>query len=151
MKKRAIAVFKKAYYTPTLLDKIIKFQNIILIKNKMNFSYSFYFPFVLSKLEINPNDLESNLTQFSYGVLLLSVVTLYCFINILIYIIGYYLIQESQAEKYYKKYPILNKFINRYKKVSLFYFFIEILFCLTCLFLLILFSALFVYSNINKI
>ncbi|OAX30707.1 hypothetical protein K503DRAFT_704920, partial [Rhizopogon vinicolor AM-OR11-026] len=129
----------------------VKVMKIIQqVKNKLNWSYSFFFPMILSKLEVNAEDLNSNFIQFSYGILILSVVALSCFINILIYVIGYYLIQEIHLEKMKQKYPIITKFINRYKKVNLFFFLIEVLLCITCLLIIIFSSALFVYVNLPQ-
>jgi hypothetical protein len=103
--------------------------------------YLFSFPFVLSNLNINVNDSDPIITQFAYGVLLISLVAFFCFINIAGYIIVIYLIQKSDYET---KYPKFTRIINYFKKVNLIFLSIEILLCFVCLILLIFFSLLFV-------
>jgi len=116
------------------------------LSNKLSQSFSL-FGVVLSQLNINVEDTASNLTQISYGIFLISLVALCCFINIMGFLITYILIQKSNYER---KYPKIIKFINYYKKSSLFYVTIEALLCLTCLLLLVVFSLLIVYSGINN-
>jgi hypothetical protein len=116
------------------------------ISNKISQSFSL-FGVVLSQLNINVEDTASNLTHISYGIFLISLVALCCFINIMGFLITYILIQNSNYEI---KYPKLIKFINYYKKSSLFYVTIEALLCLTCLLLLVVFSLLIVYSGIKN-
>lgn len=115
--------------------------------NKINLSYSFSFPLILSSLDINITDADSSFTQFSYGVFLLSLIALICFINIIGFMIGYILIQRGNYEI---KYPKLSRFIKYYKNSTLIYITIEVLLCLICLLLLVFLSLLYVYSSINK-
>ena len=115
--------------------------------NKINLSYSFSFPLILSSLDINITDADSSLTQFSYGVFLLSLIALICFINIIGFMIGYILVQRGNYEI---KYPKLSRFIKYYKNSTLIYITIEVLLCLICLLLLVFLSLLYVYSSINK-
>lgn len=117
-----------------------------------HFKISFSLPFILSWLDINIDNSSSNLVNLSYGVLLLSLVALICFINIIGFMIAYFIIQ-SRSDRWGKilKYPKLNKFINYYKKTTLVYVTIEIILCLTCLLLLVFFSILYIYSGTGKI
>jgi|HubBroStandDraft_1064217.scaffolds.fasta_scaffold08865_6 putative copper export protein len=108
---------------------------------KINIKYLFSFPFILSNLDVNVNNSDPVITQLAYGVFLLSLVALFCFINILGYIISYYLIEKSN---YRLKYPRLKIIIDYFRGVSLIYFIIECILCLTCLILLIVFSILFI-------
>lgn len=104
------------------------------------------FGLIMSQLNVNVDETASNLTQISYGFFLLSLVALFCFLNILGFMITYILIQKGNYEI---KYPKLRKFINYYKKTSLIYVSVEVLLCLLCLILLVFFSFLFVYSGIK--
>ena len=61
--------------------------------------------------------------------------------------VGYILVQKGNYEI---KYHRLSKFIKLYKNSTLIYIIIEVLLYLTCLFLLVFLSLLFVYSSINK-
>lgn len=108
---------------------------------KNNIKYLFSFPFILTNLDINVNDSDHIITQLAYGVFLLTLVALFCFINILGYILSYYLIQNGNYEI---KYPKIKILINYFKRISLIYLIIEGLLCLICLILLIIFSILFI-------
>jgi hypothetical protein len=135
-----------------ILNQVKKQQSMIIkilrkIKNKLNLNYSFSLPIILSNLNIEVNNLDSTLSQFSYGVLCLSLIALLCFINIIGYMVSYILIQKSNFEV---KYPKLSKFINSYKQTTLLFLTFEVLMCLTCLLLLVFFSLLFVYSGISN-
>ena len=115
-----------------------------LAKNN-NLTSSFMFPLILSKLDINVTDNHSSLTQISYGVFLLSLIALFCLINIIGYMIVNIIINKVDYEK---RYPRLSKIINYYKKMSLIYISIDIILCLICLLLLVFFSLSIIYIGI---
>jgi hypothetical protein len=104
------------------------------------------FGLILSQLNLNVDETASNLTQISYGFFLLSFVALFCFLNVLGFMVTYILIQKGNYEQ---KYPKLRKIINYYKKSTLLYVSIEAFLCLICLILLVFFSFLLVYSGIK--
>lgn len=104
------------------------------------------FGLIFSQLNLNVDDSASSLTQISYGVFLLSFVALFCFINVLGFLITYILIQQGNYEK---KYPKITKILNYYKKSTIVYVSIEALLCFICLILLVYFSFLFVYYGIK--
>lgn len=106
-----------------------------------NIKYLFSFPFVFYNLDINVSDSDPIITQFAYGVLLISLVAFFCFTNIVGYVIVIYLIQKSDYET---KYPKFTRLINYYKNINLVFLSIEILLCFICLILLIFFSLLFI-------
>ena len=108
---------------------------------KNNIKYLFSFPFVLTKIDINVSESDPVINQLAYGVFLFSLVALICFINILGYIISYYLIQKGNYELKYLK---LRKRINYFKGVTFLSLIIEGLLCFICLILLITFSILFI-------
>ena len=130
-----------------ILNKIIQMRIKMMKQIKNNLKYSFVFPMILSNLNINVTDHDTSLAHFSYGVFILSLIALLCFINIIGYIIGYYIIQNG---KYEIKYPKLSRFITFYKQSTTIFIVIETLMCLICLLLLVIFSLLYVYSSINK-
>ena len=115
-----------------------------LAKNN-NLTSSFMFPLILSKLDINVTDNHSSLTQISYGVFLLSLIALFCLINIIGYMIVNIIINKVDYEK---RYPRLSKIINYYRKMSLIYISIDIILCLICLLLLVFFSLSIIYIGI---
>ena len=102
---------------------------------------------ILSSLNLNISDNDSTLTQLSFAVFILSLVALLCLINIVAYIVGYYLVNNN---KYEVKYPKLSRFITFYKKSTLFFLGLEILLCAICLLILVVFSLLYVYAGINN-
>ena len=102
-------------------------------------------PLILSKLDITVTDNHSSLTQMSYGVFLISLVALFCLINIIGYMIVNIIINKVDYEK---RYPRLSKIINYYKKMSLIYISIDIILCLICLLLLVFFSLSIIYIGI---
>jgi len=104
------------------------------------------FGFIMSQWNLNVDETASNLTQISYGFLLLSLISLICFINVLGFFITYILIQKGNYEI---KYPKLSKIINYYKKSTLIYVSVEAFLCLISLILMVFFSFLIVYSGIK--
>ena len=85
-------------------------------ENKLRESFSL--AWILSNLDINISSSSPQLIQVSYGVFLISLIGLFCFINIIGYMIAYFLIQKVNYET---KYPKLSKYINRYKYLILIY------------------------------
>ena len=98
-------------------------------------------PFILSNLGLEESG--SSNSNINYGVFLLSLIALICFINVLGLLSVHILIQKKDYET---KYPKFKKIINYYKNTSLVYVIIEALLCFICLFILILFSFLRIIS-----
>ena len=121
-------------------------QFINHFKFNKNIRQSFLFNFIFSHLNLNIDETASHFTQFSYGVFLLSLVAMFCFINVIGFLITYILIQQGDYEN---KYPKFKKIINYFKKSTLLYVAIEALLCLSCLILLVCFSFINVTSGIN--
>lgn len=119
--------------------------NQFKLNTNIKISQSF-FSFIFSHLNLNVDDTASNLIQVYYGVFLLSLVALICFINILGFMISYILIKKGNYEI---KYPKLKKIINYYKNSTLVYVSIEAFLCLICLSFLVGFSFLLVYYGIK--
>jgi putative copper export protein len=120
--------------------KKINLYNIIT-PMKNNIRYLFSFPLVLTNLNVNVNDSDPMITQLAYGVFLLSLVSLFCFISVLGYIIAYYLVEKGNYEN---RYPKFKRIINSFKGITLTFLIIDGLLCLTCLILLVVFSFLFI-------
>jgi len=119
--------------------KILKLIKLPMENNNMK--YLFSFPFIFYNLDVNVSDSDPMITQLAYGVFLLSLVAFFCLINIIGYLLAYYLIQKGDYETKYPKFSII---INYYKKVNLFFLVIEAILCLTCLTILIFYSSLFI-------
>jgi len=128
-----------------IINKHINYIKLFWYKNNLSSqSKSFSLPVIFSFLDIKISDNASTLTQYSYSVFILSIVGLFCFINILGFLVTYILIQQGDYEK---KYPKFKKIINYYKKSTLVYAIIETLLCLTCFLLLIIFAIIAIRSG----
>lgn len=66
--------------------------------------HSFLLTWILSNLDINVNSSDADITQLAYGVFLLSLIALLCFITILGYFSAYYLVQKGNYEERYPKF-----------------------------------------------
>ena len=113
---------------------------ITQIKNKI--THLSFFPFIFYNLDININDSDPAIVQLAYGVFLLSLIALFCLINIMGYIFTYYIVQKGNYEV---KYPKFAKLIGYYKKTTVVFLIIETLLCLTCLGILIFYSYLIIF------
>ena len=99
---------------------------------------SFFLFSILSNLETG----NSSLNQFAFGIFIISITGLLCFLNISFYLISYYLIQKGNYED---KYPRFRKLINYYKNISMFNLTIEIIICFICLLSLVVSSFFFLF------
>jgi hypothetical protein len=84
---------------------------------------------------------SSQFLQFSYGVFLCSIITLFCMLNITGYIITNYLLEKIDFDK---KFPKIGKYINRFRKISLIYIYIYVLICIYLLSLLVFYSLVII-------
>jgi hypothetical protein len=114
-----------------------------------------WFPLILASLNLNVSESDTSITQLSHAVFILSLIALLSLVNIVGYILGYYLVNNQliNSKKYNNlilKYPILLRFINKYKKSTLFFIVIEFLLGFISLSILVIFSLLYVYSGINN-
>ena len=123
-----------------IILKIIKLRN--LIKNKIELSKSSLIPVILSKLDINLTDSSTTTTHLSYGVFMLSLIALLCFIKIMNYMLVYVIIQRGNYES---KYPKLINYINYYKNFSLIIIAVLVILCIICLLILVIFSLLYIF------
>ena len=119
------------------------------MKNKKDkYIYSFNLAWLLSVSglsNLNIGEESSQLVKFNYGVFLISTVALFCLINIIGYILAYFLLQKVEYES---KYPRLSKFLNRFKKVSYIYFSLDVIICLLCLLTLVVLTFLNILKDV---
>ena len=100
---------------------------------------------ILSNVNVKITDSSSQLLQFSYNVFLGSIVSFFCLISVVGYIITNYILDKVDLEK---KYPRIGKYLNRSKKIALMYVLIYLFLCLLWLFLLV-FSSLVIIAKIQ--
>ena len=112
------------------------------INNKYkHYKHSYILGWILSNVNVEITESSSQLLQFSYGVFLGSIVTLFCVLNLAGYILTNYFLAKIEFEK---KYPKIGKYLNRFKKISLFYIIIDICICLYLLSLLVFYSLVII-------
>jgi hypothetical protein len=100
---------------------------------------------ILSNVNVEITDSSSQLLQFSYNVFLGSIVSFFCLISVVGYIITNYILDKVDLEM---NYPRIGKYLNRFKKIALFYVIIDLFICLLWLFLLV-FSSLVIIAKIH--
>ena len=115
--------------------------NNYLTNKKIN--HSFLFPFIIGNLDVGV--LDNSVAQLAYSVLLLSLVALFCLINIIIYGLGYYFSKETKYNDV-NKYPFVSKIIKRYSTVTLFSIAIETVLCFMAILSLVGSSIYILYS-----
>lgn len=122
--------------------KFLIFKN--LIKNFFSsyaINHSFFFLFLLNKLDIDLNDLNSSNDNSDYNfflvIFLFSVISLFCFISVVGYLTSIILIDKYDIEI---KFPKLKKFIRYFKKSSLLLITIDFFLCLISLILIVIAS-----------
>jgi len=77
---------KKINMTKTNKMKINRMKVVKIInQTKNNIRYLFSFPLNFTTLDISVNNTDPEITQFAYGIFLISLVALFCFIIFLIY------------------------------------------------------------------
>lgn len=97
--------------------------------------YNYIIPFIFKTLGSNiPEDAEPIVT-FSFNILILSLIVLFCLINITGYFISIYLINKYDVEK---KFPKYSKLIRYYENSQIFYVIIEIFVCFFFLIIIII-------------
>jgi hypothetical protein len=100
---------------------------------------------ILNKLGIHVPAGSEVITQYAFGVLILSLIALLSFINVLGYFLSLHLLQRYEVDT---KYPRLKKFINYFEKSSLLFILMETLFCIGCLLFLIIISLMYLHKII---
>ena len=109
-------------------------------KENIKIRQSFILTFILSNIDINIPEGSETLTNYAFGVMLLSLVAILCFINVLGYFISFYILDKYNIET---RFPKLSKFKAYYQNTTLFFVIYESLFCLGIL--LFLFITAYLY------
>ena len=81
----------------TMIIKLIKnLVNLVNKNHKNKYHYSFILPLIFSKLDIDVSNIK--VTDFSYAILILSIIALYSLFNIIGYMVSYIYIQNGNLE-----------------------------------------------------
>ena len=106
---------------------------------KSGLKFNYIIPFIFSRLGADiPKDAEPIVT-FSFNILILSLIILFCFVNIIGYFISIYLINKYNVEERYPKY---SKLIRYFEKSRIFFVVFEGLMCISILLFMIVFSLI---------
>jgi len=106
---------------PQVAKQEMKVVNLKVLTN--NFIYGFL-PFINLDFSILP-DTPTGFHKFLLGILMLSIVLLWCFINIIGYILTLYIIKYTNLEE---KYPKFKPLFTYYQNMNYIFIIIEIIF-----------------------
>lgn len=95
------------------------------MENKYKQSFSFIF--ILNYLGVSVPEEATPLINFSFGVFILALLTLFCYLNALISLLSLYILSKYNVDEKFKNYPRIIKIIKYYENTSLFSIFIEII------------------------
>ena len=96
--------------------------------------------YILNLLGIEVPEGSETITNYAFGVFIMSLVALLAFINVIGYFLSLHLIQKYDV---INKYPKLKWLISYYEKSTLFFILIEALFCIGCLLFLIITALIY--------
>ena len=144
-----------------IITKMPLITIMILIKNKLNkifihlilnikkkyimarsaHKYNYFIPFIFNYLgkDISPD--AEPIVIYSFNMFILSLIVLFCFINIFGYFMALYLIKRLDL---INRYPKINKFIKYYENTNFIFLIIEISICLLILIIIIVLN-LFIF------
>lgn len=117
------------------------FFNFFNNHNKDGYQYSSFLLFILNYFNVNIPEDPTPLEGFSYGVFLLSLVSIISFINILITFFILYKMKDYDYETKFINYPFIIRIIKLYLNVSILTIILECLFCFISLLLLLISSG----------
>ena len=89
---------------------------------------------ILKDLAAYQPDNLTDFQQFLFWILVLAILALWCFIDIIGYLITSYLVKYTEVEK---KYPKLSHIIKYYENTSIIFLVIEIIFVILTLIIVI--------------
>jgi len=102
-----------------------------------------FIPFSFLNVPIIP-ETASGMDKFLFGILLISIILLWCFISITGYFLTLYLINYTDIAN---KYPKYIKIINFFKNINIIYIIIEIIFIIIILVSTIIMCINLIYFN----
>jgi hypothetical protein len=104
---------------------------------------SFLYPLLLSYLGVSiPSEAEPVL-NYAFSVFTLSLIGLFCFINIMGYTLGIYYLEKLKIEDKTSSNRLLLKILKYFKRTSFLFLIIEIVLCLI-VFLFLIVTSLFI-------
>jgi len=95
-----------------------------------NYKYVFLFPFIVSYFKKDLPDEITEIANWNFNMFILTLIALFCFINVIGYFLSIYLINIYDIKN---KYPKFNKIIKYYENYNLLFIILESLICLSVL------------------
>ena len=114
---------------------------------KNNCKLSFSFLFILNLLNISVPENAEPVVNYSFGVLILSLLIFFSTLNAFSSLFSLYYINKYNVDEKFENYPWLKKLIKYYENSSLVFIFIEITMIL--LFTLVIIFSSFFFLGIN--
>ena len=140
-------LFLKIEYNKIINNSsILKFISIQYQYDKKSYRQSFILTFILSNLDINIPEGSENLTNYAFGVMVMSLIAILCFINVLGYFISFYVLKKYNLET---RFPKLNKIKAYYQNTTLMFICFEALFCFLILFFLFITAYLYLKNILS--
>jgi hypothetical protein len=109
---------------------------------KNNYRHSFSFLFILNLLNVSVPENAEPVINYSFGVLILSLLVFFNIVNAFMSLYSLYVINKYSVDERFKNYPRFKKIVKYYENSSLVFISIEIGMALIFL-LVIIFSSLF--------
>lgn len=108
----------------------------------MNNKYkqSFSFLFILNLLNISVPENAEPIINYSFGVLILSLIVFFSFLNAFLSLFSLYFLSKYNVDQKLAKYPRIKKIIKYYEGSSLVYILIEIIMILIFILIIIISS-----------
>jgi len=116
------------------------------MKNNYKLSFSFLFIFNLLNIDIPEN--AEPFVNYSFGVLILSLIVLFNILNAFVSLFSLYFLNKYNVDEKLKNYPRLKKITKYYEGSSLVYISIEIAMALGFCFIIFLSSLFFLGISI---
>ncbi len=128
--------------------------NCYYLLNYKNYCYNLnYYKFILYYYNIViPEEFEP-LFNFASSVFFMLLISLSCLINLSIYLISIYLVNKynDNINDKFKNYPFFIKILNFYKSTRILFISLEIIICLFCIIVILIYSLFILGIPIFKI
>lgn len=116
---------------------------------KNNYRHSFSLLFILNLLNISVPENAEPVINYSFGVLILSLLVLFNILNAFISLYSLYVINKYNVDERLKNYPWLKKIVKYYENSSLVFITLEIGMALIFILIIISSSLFFLGISIN--
>jgi hypothetical protein len=123
--------------TATTIRTLTKYIYIYLVGGTQNNKHlnAYFIPFIYAKFNPNISADVDPFVSYTFGMFILNLTVLVCFVNIIGYILSLYLINKYDIDK---KFPKFKRYINFYKTTNKFFLILEVIIAFIILIFLVL-------------